>query len=240
MLTIGGQRYTLIVYSSGIFVLTNLLFLNRLDEIYSYFVSFCFRILRTGVGCLNNISKTKTTSAIFTINFLIENCQFSFQVLPELFQRKFQTLQQQQQQNFQNDDNNKRQQHTNSFIAATPPKMALVHLTDYFRRNYPVPENLYEIFGQELNTLNVPGFPADHLRVGIRRSFSNAQSLLHVKSAASLKRNKDKFNFQKISILLFRCGKITITGMQTIEDRDAIFHIMKLIVDFFYSDPTTL
>ena len=53
VLVISGQRYSVICYESGKFVLTNLFFFNRLKDIYDYFINFCLLLIKRGIATLN-------------------------------------------------------------------------------------------------------------------------------------------------------------------------------------------
>jgi hypothetical protein len=104
VLVINGQRYSVICYATGRFVLTNLFFFNRLKEIYDYFISFCLLLLKRGIATLRDLNADPTWSANgeapsappdgaperrLRIRFLIENCQFSFRFKNDAFQQKY-------------------------------------------------------------------------------------------------------------------------------------------------------
>lgn len=169
-------------------------------------------------------------SADLSIAFLIENCQFSFQINPTVYSHKLMlscqtcetcTI------------------FTESSLATTTEARRTLaalgnFIQQYFQLHNVSSASFVQVECRELNMLNGLGFPADHLSIRLRRSPESAAALVKFKSAASLNRNKDGFRHQKISILLFRCGKITITGTQTVEDLNCIFLIMEAVVNFFF------
>lgn len=89
VLVINGQRYSVICYNTGRFVLTNLFFFNRLKDIYDFFINFCLLLLKRGIATLTAVDGTREgPERRFRILFLVENCQFSFRFKDEVLLNK--------------------------------------------------------------------------------------------------------------------------------------------------------
>lgn len=222
---INGQRHSFTTYSTGKIILTNLFFLNDLSSVYSFFLSLFVTLIKEGIAHLESEpleSRKRVQARTLKVNFLIENCQFSFQILPILFKKKYIYT------------------NLNDVYCESTNKNSLVSV-----RNY-----LYSVLSNKHTFLKKPGlisspddmpirdhvlrknFPADLLRFTILRNIS-CDEFLSVKSSASRKRNKDNFKGQNISIHIFPNGKMIITGMQTKEDLNPIFDTMIALIFYF-------
>lgn len=85
VLVINGQRYSVICYNTGRFVLTNLFFFNRLKDIYDFFINFCLLLIKRGIATLTAVDNSREgPERRFRILFLVENCQFSFRFKDEV------------------------------------------------------------------------------------------------------------------------------------------------------------
>lgn len=85
VLVINGQRYSVIFYETGRFVLTNLFFFNRLKDIYDFFINFCLMLIKRGIATLKPVDDAREgPERVFKILFLIENCLFSFRFKDEV------------------------------------------------------------------------------------------------------------------------------------------------------------
>lgn len=214
---INGYRHSFTIYSTGKIILTNLFFLNDLNSVYSFFLSLFVTLLKEGIA--HFVSEPRACRLQARANrklrmmFLIENCQFSFQILPILFKQKY-------------------IYETNGIYSANANSESLAALKDYLFSNlnpYYDFENTTQPIQEQVLRKN---FPADLLRFTIVRRMC-VQEFFQVKSRASRKRNKDRFSGQRISIHIFPNGKIIVTGMQTKEDLNPIFSTMQLLVNYF-------
>jgi hypothetical protein len=189
---INNYRYSIIVFDTGVFLLTNLFFLSNLSEVYDFFVNLSLHLLKT--SCARLISPEEKRK-ILTLQFLVQNCSFSFQICPIIFE--------------------------NTYIS-------LAHLYEHLKQILSNNQLVGSSFCEKLK----PSFPADHLKFIVKRN--NWLVLKKIKSDASTKRNRGDFSLQRISCTIFHNGKFIVTGMQTREDLESIFVLMKAIVDYFF------
>lgn len=237
VIPINGQRYSIICYASGKFVLTNLFFFNRLKDIYDFFINFSLLLVSHGIARLvpvdidtgNGDEYGTTVYNRLAIKFLVENCQFSFRVKNEYFQQRYL---------FKWSEavatkNSKMILEGNAMLQERPPKTALLSLLEYIK-SY-LEDKLHIVIDYKCKELGSQdksqAFPADLIRISVKRKYG--EFLKKFKSTASSKRNKFNFQQQRMSLLIFNNGKVIITGMQTREDLVPIFDLMYAISNFF-------
>ncbi len=246
VLVINEQRYSVICFRTGSFLLTNLFFFNRLKEIYDFFLNFGIMLIKRGIATLHHIedndtlmknykrlnhfdkksdeddSKRRPPETKFYIRFLVENVIFSFRIKNEAFQQRYSRI------------TNSMGYHLtqNALVYDRPPKEALVELLTKIvtaleqQGHIVLSKNCQELGAQD----KTEAFPADIIKLSIER---DGRILKDYKSNASTKRNKYNFNRQNISILIFNNAKIIITGMQIRSDLSPMFNSMHSIVQFF-------
>ena len=215
---INGYRHSFTIYSTGKVILTNLFFLNDLASVYVFFLSLFVTLMKEKIAHLNSEPSSlrrKVRERTLKIMFLIENCQFSFQILPLIFKTKY-------------------LYEVNGVYCAQTNRASLVELKknlyEHLIANYHFfPRGDQNPIKEQVLRKN---FSADLLQFTIERKMC-VQEFFTVKSRASKKRNKDNFKGQKISIHIFPNGKIIVTGMQTKEDLNPIFDTMLALVHYF-------
>jgi hypothetical protein len=139
------------------------------------------------------------------IRFLIENIVLSFQICPVIFETRY-------------DDNTLAE--LMNYIAEQMRKSGHILIEKSCDTEMPM-----------RNDSKRAGFPARRIRIFYRR---NLNMLTNFKSEASRKRNKDQFAVQKMSLLIFRNGKIICTGAQTREDLGRTAQAMRFFIQFFF------
>lgn len=232
VISINGQRYSIICYASGKFVLTNLFFFNRLKDIYDFFINFALLLVANGIAKLTPIYSGEDDEAAaiknqLSIKFLVENCQFSFRVKNEHFQQRYLF-------NWKVVGNTSKDiLEGNAMLQERPPKTALLSLLEFIKIYLEAKFHIVvEYKCKELGAQDKSqAFPADLIRISVKRKYG--EFLKKFKSTASSKRNKFNFQRQRMSLLIFNNGKVIITGMQTREDLVPIFDLMYAISNFF-------
>lgn len=79
---INKERYTILTYSTGNLLLTNLFYFNDLTLVFNYFNSFLLLCLKKG------IAKTNDGSCRLRTEYLVENFQFSIKIPEYYFNNK--------------------------------------------------------------------------------------------------------------------------------------------------------
>lgn len=216
---IGGQRHSFTIFSTGNIIITNLFFLNELDAIYSFFVSLLVTLVKEEIAHINTepgFSRKQVAPRELSITFLIENCQFSFQILPIIFKNKY-------------------FYEVNGVYCAQANHNSLANIKTYLYR-FLRDKYIFKLADTKQNPIKDrvlrKTFPADLLTFTIIRQMC-VDEFFEVKSKASRKRNKDDYKGQNISIHIFPNGKIIVTGMQTKEDLNPIFDTMQALVHYF-------
>lgn len=212
VIRIGNQRYTLITYSSGKIILTNYFYLIDNSLVYMLFVHLIILIYALGIGTISDDSEDGRLRVLF----LVENCIFSFQIAPQFFNNRFTTL---------------------GALQDTCASGNLPFRTTYdgIRAFHNFLRARLEADGLEISDslfCKHDNFPSDLIKFSVRRiDFLNLQNY---KSSASKKRNNNNFVNQHLAILVFRNGKMIVTGMQSREDLETTFKILFAIVGFFF------
>lgn len=210
---INGHRHSFTIYSTGKIILTNLFFLNDLASLYSFFMSLFVTLIKKGIAHIND-EWSSTRKRVYPRNlrvvFLIENCQFSFQILPIRFRDKY-------------------HYEYNGVYSVDINRKSLVGLKNFLNQTL---KKKYVFKNEIAEKVLRKSFPADLLQFTILRTMS-VDEFFEVKSRASRKRNKDNFRDQHISIHIFPNGKIIVTGSQTKEDLNSIFDTMRSLVRYF-------
>lgn len=219
-----GHRYSFLCFSTGKFILTNLFYINHLQDIYNFLLSFIVLLINRGIA---RVTGTDSTLLKFTV--FVENCTFSFRFNEDIFkQRILSTNQQAVQLNHQPEQlfSETTILHTNTAQPAIE-ELAL-YLCDLLTLNGHKP-NSYNC--SDLGEQDKPiSFPAICIKIHIKRDGS---ILKQYKSPASIRRNKNDFNELVISISFFANGKIIGTGMATQTDRFPWEIIAKGIFTYF-------
>lgn len=215
VIKIGNQRYTIITYASGKIILTNFFYLVNNAAVYALFVNLIELLYALGIGSLKKKEAEcdegeagRPKKEEIEILFLIENCIFSFQVAPLFFDRQFASQSSAPRRNMRIEGLNA----FHDFLAARLQSEAYTFVSNAYCKH--------------------DDFPSDLIKFAIcRRDFSK---LADFKSHASRRRNNNNFVQQRLAILVFRNGKMIVTGMQTCEDLETTFKILFAIVDFFF------
>lgn len=220
VIKIGNQRYTIITFDSGKIILTNFFYLINNAYVYMLFVNLIQLLYALGIGTigardsgdLDDHSTNKKPE--IRVRFLIENCIFSFQIAPHFFNRQFTQLYSRLEP-LVSSNRNRRYEGLDAFHE--------------FLKNMLKSERY--IFVSRANCKH-DNFPSDLIKFTIRRT--DYHRIAEFKSPASQKRNNNNFVSQNLAILVFRNGKMIVTGMQTSEDLETTFKILFAIVDFFF------
>lgn len=213
---IDGERHSFTIFSTGNIILTNLFFLNDLQSIYSYFLSLLVTLVKKGIAHINeepSHTRKRVITRTLEATFLLENCQFSFQIIPIIFGTKY-------------------IYERNGVYCAEVNRNALNnvkhYLSDHLRKHCILRNEPDPVKARVLRKT----FPADLLCFTVMRQMCVDEFFI-VKSKASRKRNKDDYRDQHVSIHIFPNGKIIVTGMQTKEDLNPIFETMLALVHYF-------
>ena len=226
VIKIGNQRYTIITYASGKIILTNYFYLVNNSAVYVLFVNLIQLLYALGIGVLEGENKNDSFSKNdsdeeereapreISIWFLIENCIFSFQIAPHFFHRRFTQL-------------------YDTLTSKRPPKQSLcAESLEAFHAHLKATLDADHYKFSSRPDSKHDHFPSDLIKFEIERT--DFKKLAEFKSPASRKRNSNNFVVQKLAILIFRNGKMIVTGMQTCEDLETTFKILFAIVDFFF------
>ncbi|TXH07724.1 MAG: hypothetical protein E6Q06_01995 [Candidatus Moraniibacteriota bacterium] len=234
---IGGHRYTIITYSSGKIILTNYFFLINNSAVYNLFVNLLELLYALGIAklqpgtgycekCKNDDDEDETGGSCsqcqqrrqIEMLFLIENCIFSFQIAPHFFDRRFANIVHESES-------------TLSMVLRKPRNMRAEGLSAFHDYLKSVLAAEHYQFTSSASCKH-DNFPSDLVKFAIQRT--DHAKLANYKSPASRKRNNNNFVMQRLAILIFRNGKMIVTGMQTCEDLETTFKILFAIVNFFF------
>lgn len=217
-----GHRYSFLCFSTGKFILTNLFYINHLQDIYNFLLSFFVLLINRGIA---RVTGSDSTLLKFTV--LVENCSFSFRFNEDVFKQRIlsnnqQVVQLHQEQLFSE----------TTIIHTSTAQPAIeelaLYLCDLLATNghTPLSYNCSDL-GEQDKPIS---FPAICIKIHIKRDGS---ILKQYKSPASIRRNKNNFNELVISISFFANGKIIGTGMATQTDRFPWEIIAKGIFTYF-------
>lgn len=219
VIKIGNQRYTIITFDSGKIILTNFFYLINNASVYMLFVNLIQLLYALGIGTIGSRDEDDEATSLqaspeIRVRFLIENCIFSFQIAPHFFNRQFTQLYSRLEP-LVSGNRNRRFEGLDAFHE--------------FLKNMLKSEQY--IFVSRANCKH-DNFPSDLIKFTIKRT--DYHRIAEFKSPASQKRNNNNFDSQNLAILVFRNGKMIVTGMQTSEDLETTFKILFAIVDFFF------
>ena len=233
MTYINNQRYSMIIFSSGKINITNLFYISEMQHIYNYIISMYIFMLYTNVAYFrkfgpeneayykysddifddsyeyvhpytNRQKCKKNVSETLELDFLLENLNFSLQINEYMFKKKYSTNTEYERER------------------------SLINIFNYLVSNL---NELYDVTYCDYFSRPEVRFPADLIKIYLERNFSNSLQLL--KSKASRKRLKNNFSQQKISIHVFKNGKLIMTGGQTKEDLENLINIFHILFKYF-------
>ncbi len=202
------------------------LFVNLLELLYALGIAK----LQPGTGycekCKNDDDEDETGGSCsqcqqrrqIEMLFLIENCIFSFQIAPHFFDRRFANIVHESES-------------TLSMVLRKPRNMRAEGLSAFHDYLKSVLAAEHYQFTSSASCKH-DNFPSDLVKFAIQRT--DHAKLANYKSPASRKRNNNNFVMQRLAILIFRNGKMIVTGMQTCEDLETTFKILFAIVKFFF------